>query len=127
LRGAIQQTGALHGSANLAAATTHDQRHDDSQHAAADSEVLVRAVKNFSLHFKRSPDKLTFGNVREYQLHLVSRGLGVQAINQIMCALWCFCGTTLKMSGVSEHIPLGRRPDALPPVLSADEVERVLN
>jgi len=86
----------------------------------------VRAVKNFSKFFRQSPDKLTFQHVREYQLHLGSRGLGVQAINQIMCALRFFYGTTLGRAGVSEHIPLGRRPDALPPVLAQDEVERFL-
>jgi integrase/recombinase XerD len=86
----------------------------------------VRAVKNFSKHFGKSPDKLTFEHVREYQLSLVSRGLGVQATNQIMCALRFFYGTTLGRAGVSEHIPLGRRPDALPPVLARDEVERFL-
>ena len=42
-------------------------------------KTYVRAVKNFSLYFRRSPDKLTFEDVREYQLHLVSRGLGGQA------------------------------------------------
>jgi site-specific recombinase XerD len=86
----------------------------------------VRAVKNFSKFFRQSPDKLTFEDVRIYQLHLVSRGLGVQAINQIMCALRFFYGTTLGKTGVSEHIPLGRRPDTLPPILARDEVERFL-
>jgi len=89
-------------------------------------KAYIRAVKNFSLHFGRSPDKLTFEDVRTYQLHLASRGLGAQAINQIMCALRFFYGTTLGKTGVSEHIPLGRRPDALPPVLGRDEVERFL-
>src|SRR5205807_1817443 len=44
----------------------------------------------------------------------------------IMCGLRFFYKTTLGMSGVSEHIPLGRRPDALPAVLARDEVERFL-
>ena len=86
----------------------------------------VRAVKNFSKFFQQSPDKLAFEDVRNYQLHLVSRGLGVQATNQIMCALRFFYGTTLGKTGVSEHIPLGRRPDTLPPVLAREEVERFL-
>jgi Phage integrase, N-terminal SAM-like domain len=30
--------------------------------------AYVRAVKNFSLHFGKSPDKLTLEHVREYQL-----------------------------------------------------------
>jgi integrase len=89
-------------------------------------KAYVRAVKNFSKHFGKSPDQLTFEHVREYQLHLGSRGLGVQAINQIMCGLRFFYGTTLGKAAVSELIPLGRRPDALPPVLARDEVERFL-
>jgi hypothetical protein len=44
--------------------------------------AYVRAVKNFSRYFGKSPDKLTFEHVREYHLHLVSRGLGPQAINR---------------------------------------------
>src|SRR5450755_2841109 len=32
-------------------------------------KAYVRAVKNFSLYFRRSPDKLTFEDVRAYQLH----------------------------------------------------------
>src|SRR6202051_5164117 len=38
-------------------------------------KAYVRAVKNLSLHFMKSPDKLTFENVREYHLHLISRAL----------------------------------------------------
>jgi site-specific recombinase XerD len=56
----------------------------------------VRAVKNVSKFFGHSPDKLTFEHVREYQLSLVSRGLEVQASNQIMCALRFFYGTTAR-------------------------------
>ena len=55
--------------------------------AALTQAAYIRAVKNFSKHFGKSPDKLTFEDVRQYQLSLVGRGLGPQAINQIMCAL----------------------------------------
>src|SRR3954471_20885215 len=58
-------------------------------------KAYVRAVKNFSLYFRRSPDRLTFEDVRAYQLHLVSRGLEATTINQIMCALRFLYGTTL--------------------------------
>jgi integrase/recombinase XerD len=86
----------------------------------------IRAVKNFSLHFKRSPDKLTFEHVREYRLHLGSRGLGPQTINHIMCALRFLYGITLGMSDVAKHIPLARRADPLPAILSREEVARFL-
>ena len=46
-------------------------------------KVYIRAVKNFSLFFERSPDKLTFDDVRKYHLHLASRKLEAQTINQI--------------------------------------------
>jgi integrase/recombinase XerD len=55
--------------------------------AAGTKAVYIRAVKNFALHFKRSPDKLCYDDVREYHLHLVSRKLQPQTINPIMCAL----------------------------------------
>ena len=63
--------------------------------AVLTKNAYVRAVKNFSKHFGRSPDKLTFEHVREYQLCLVNRGLGAQALNQIMCALRFFYKTTM--------------------------------
>ena len=40
-------------------------------------KAYVRAVKNFSKFFRQSPDELNFEDVREYQLHLVSRGLAI--------------------------------------------------
>jgi site-specific recombinase XerD len=66
-------------------------------------KAYVRAVKNFSLHFRRSPDALTFEDVRDYQLHLVSRGLEATTINQIMCALRFLYGTTLGKKDASEE------------------------
>jgi integrase/recombinase XerD len=50
-------------------------------------KAYIRAVKNFSLHFQRSPENLTFEDVRIYQLHLVSRGLQAATIIPIMCAI----------------------------------------
>jgi integrase/recombinase XerD len=88
--------------------------------------VYVRAVKNFALHFKCSPDKLCYGDVRQYHLHLAARKLQPQTINRIMCALRFFYGTTLGMSGAAAHIPLARRSDPLPAILSREEVARFL-
>jgi integrase/recombinase XerD len=89
-------------------------------------KAYVRAVKNFSLYFRRSPDRLTFEDVRAYQLHLVSRGLEATTINQIMCALRFLYGTTLGKKDASEEIKLARQSDPLPVVLSRDEVARFL-
>ena len=89
-------------------------------------KIYVRAVANFSIFHGRSPDKLTFEDVRDYRLHLISRGLKATSINPIMGALRFFYGTTLGQKHVSEHIPYARREDTLPVVLARDEVVRFL-
>jgi integrase/recombinase XerD len=89
--------------------------------------AYVRAVKNFSRFFHRSPDKLTFEDARTYQLHLVSRGLQAQTINQIICALRFLYAVTLGMPEAKTQLPLARRADVLPAILAPEEVTRFLN
>ena len=88
--------------------------------------AYVRAVQNFSLHFKRSPDQLSFEDARAYQLHLVSRRLQPQTINQIVCGLRFFYVVTLGKKDAKSELPLARRADVLPPILSPEEVARFL-
>jgi len=95
--------------------------------AALTQTAYVRSVKNFSAFFRRSPDKLNFEDVRTYQLHLVSRGLQPQTINQIICALRFFYAITLGKPEAKTQLPPARRADALPAVLSPEEVSRFLN
>ena len=45
-------------------------------------KAYVRAVKNLSAFFGRSPDQLTFEDVRAYQLHLVSPASGDHHVPQ---------------------------------------------
>jgi integrase/recombinase XerD len=89
-------------------------------------KIYVRAVANFSIYHGRSPDKLSAEDVRDYRLHLISRGLKATSINPIMGALRFFYGTTLGQKQVSEQIPYARREDTLPAVLARDEVVRFL-
>jgi integrase/recombinase XerD len=89
-------------------------------------KIYVRAVANFSVYHGRSPDNLTAEDVRDYRLHLISRGLKATSINPIMGALRFFYGTTLGQKQVSEQIPYARREDTLPAVLARDEVVRFL-
>jgi integrase/recombinase XerD len=88
--------------------------------------AYVRAIKNLSLFFRRSPDTLSFEEVRRYQLHLVGRGLQAQTVNQIVCALRFFYGVTLKRAEAKSELPLARRSDVLPAVLSPEEVAHFL-
>src|SRR3954469_9087169 len=92
----------------------------------ATQRLYINAVKNFSVFFGRSPDKLTFEDVRTYQLHLVSRGLKPTTIHPILYALRFFYRTTLGRSGVTEQISPPRRPDPLPTVLAPEEIVRFL-
>ncbi|CAL4869974.1 hypothetical protein MMA231_04272 (plasmid) [Asticcacaulis sp. MM231] len=47
----------------------------------------LRHVKNFAVFLGRSPDKADFEDIRRYQLHLSTSGLGVPSRNIAMTAL----------------------------------------
>lgn len=90
-------------------------------------QAYVRAVRNFAGFFRRAPDKLSFEDARTYQLHLVSRGLQPQTINQIVCALRFFFAVTLGRPEAKTQLPLARRTDVLPAILAPEEVACFLN
>jgi integrase/recombinase XerD len=58
-------------------------------------KVYAYAVGNFARFHHQSPDKLGLEHVRDYRLHLMSRGLKASSINPIVGALRFFYGTTL--------------------------------
>jgi integrase/recombinase XerD len=89
-------------------------------------KVYTYAVANFSAFHGRSPDKLGIEDIREYRLHLMARGLKPSSINPIIGALRFFYGVTLGQKEVAEQIPFARKEDALPAVLTQDEVVRLL-
>jgi site-specific recombinase XerD len=94
--------------------------------AASTRKVYVSSVAGFSAYHGRSPDRLTLEDVRDYQLHLVARGLKASSICPIMTALRFFYGTTLGNREAAAQIPLPRKADPLPAILSREEVARLL-
>ena len=94
--------------------------------ALSTRKIYVSSVANFSAYHGRSPDRLSFEDVRDYQLHLVARGLKASSICQVMSALRFFYGTTLGQRAAAAQIPLPRKADPLPAILSQDEVKRLL-
>jgi len=54
----------------------------------------IHNVKKFSQHFGRSPDCLGLGEVRAYQVHLVSQGIAWATLNQVVSSLRFFYGVT---------------------------------
>ncbi len=94
--------------------------------AASTRKVYVASVAGFSAYHGRSPDQLSLEDVRDYQLHLVARGLKASSICPIMSALRFFYGVTLGQREAAAEIPLPRKADPLPAILSQDEVKRLL-
>jgi len=86
----------------------------------------VHSVADFSAFHGRSPDELTLEDVRDYQLHLVARGLKAASICPIMSALRFLYAVTLDRPEQAARIPLPRKADPLPAILSRDEVARLL-
>lgn len=92
----------------------------------ATQRSYVHAVKRFSRHSGRSPDRLGLEDVRAFQVYLVSQGISWAALNQTVCALRFFYGVTLDRAEIPERIVYARTPRKLPAILSADEVVRFL-
>jgi integrase/recombinase XerD len=88
-------------------------------------EGYIRAVKNFSTFLGASPDTASFEDVRRCQLHLVSSGTGVPAINHSLTALRFLFMVTLRKPDVVIHLPFVREARRLPVVLSPEEVARL--
>ena len=92
----------------------------------ATQQSYIYAVRKFSRHFGRSPDRLGIEDVRAYQLHLIAQKRSWSHINQTACALRFFYGVTLGRQEAFERIVTGREPEKLPPVLSPEEIARFL-
>lgn len=84
--------------------------------------AYTQAVARFAAHFGRSPDRLGAEQVREYQLHLLSRRVSWSAFNICVSGLKFFYGVTLGRTDVVEKLPYGKKPRSLPTVLSRAEV-----
>jgi site-specific recombinase XerD len=87
----------------------------------------VQRVKNFAAFVGRSPDTATFEDVRRYQLHLASSGVGVSPLNQAVSTLRFFFRVTLKRHDIVEYTHFVHEPRKLPVVLSPEEVARLLD
>ncbi len=94
--------------------------------AASTRKTYVHAVASFSAFHGRSPNQLSLEDVRDYQLRLVARGLKASSICLIMSALRFFYAVTLDNLEMAARIPLPRKADPLPAILSRDEVARLL-
>jgi integrase/recombinase XerD len=95
--------------------------------AARTIQTYVEALARIARHFNRPPDQLTPEQVRDFQLHLVGRGLSWSLCNQVAAALRFFYRHVLGRDDFVASVPYGKRPRKLPVVLSAADVRRLLD
>ena len=86
----------------------------------------ISSCKRFVAWLKRSPDTATPDEVRRFQLHLIESGASICNRNRIMTGVRFLFRITLRRHDLAAEVWHLKEPQKLPPVLSPDEVKRVL-
>jgi site-specific recombinase XerD len=86
----------------------------------------VRHVRMFAAFIGRSPDTATGEEVRRFQLHQTTTGVGPPSINSAVSALRFLFRVTLDRPDLARRLTVVRQPRKLPLVLSAKEVALLL-
>ena len=86
----------------------------------------ISSCKRFAAWLKRSPDRATADEVRRFQLHLVESGASICNRNRIVTGVRFLFRVTLRRHDLAAEIWHLKEPQKLPPVLSPEEVKRVL-
>jgi integrase/recombinase XerD len=86
----------------------------------------ISSCKRFAAWLKRSPDTATADEVRLFQLHLIESGASIGNRNRIMSGVKFLLKVTLRRHDLAAEIWHLKEPVKLPPVLSPEEVKRLL-
>src|SRR5260221_1989558 len=86
----------------------------------------ISSCKRFSAWLKRTPDTATPDEVRRFQLHLVESGTSICNRNRIMTGVRFLFRVTLRRHDLAAEVWHLKEPERLPPVLTPEEVKRVL-
>src|SRR5882762_5259899 len=86
----------------------------------------IYSCKRFAAWLKRSPDTATPDEVRGFQLHLIESGTSICNRNRIMTGVLFLFRVTLRRHDLAAEVWHLKEPERLPPVLSPEEVNRVL-
>jgi site-specific recombinase XerD len=86
----------------------------------------ISSCKRFAAWLKRSPDTATPDEVRQFQLHLIEGGTSICNRNRIMTGVRFLFRVTLRRHDLAAEVWHIKEPERLPPVLSPEEVKRVL-
>ena len=86
----------------------------------------IASCRRFAAWLKCSPDTATADAVRRFQLHLIESGASICNRNRIMTGVRFLLRVTLRRHDLAAEIWHLKEPQKLPPVLSREEVKRVL-
>src|SRR5262249_1272625 len=86
----------------------------------------IYSCRRFAAWLKRSPDTATPDEVRRFQLHLIESGSSLCNRHRILRGVGCRFGVRVGRRDRGAEVWHIKEPQKLPPVLSAEEVKRVL-
>ena len=89
-------------------------------------DAYISSCKRFAAWLKRSPDTATAEEVRRFQLHLVESGASICNRNRIVTGVRFLFRVTLRRHDLAAEIWYMKEPQKLPPVLSPEEIKRIL-
>ena len=89
-------------------------------------QVYVGAIRQYARHFGRSPSELGPDEIRQWVQHLRNSILGPDRIRQHLAALKFLYAKTLGRPEMVAFLTFPSTPRKIAPVLSVEEVERVL-
>ena len=87
----------------------------------------IYSCRRFTAWLKRSPDTATADEVSLFQLHLVESGASICNRNRIVTGVRFLFRVTLRHYDLASEIWHIKEPLKLPPVLSPEEIKRILN
>lgn len=86
----------------------------------------IRSVRACCQYCEKRPEKLTYEDVRRFQLQLMQSGLAPGTVNSAMVGLRFFFRVTLRRAEALDYIPMAREPQRLPVVMTREEVASLL-
>ena len=94
--------------------------------AVRTQQAYIGAVAALAKHYRCSPDRISSIQVQDYLIYLIrERKLTTSTVNQAGSAFKFFYGTVLGLEGKEFEIPFQRTPQALPELLSREEIVRL--
>lgn len=89
--------------------------------------AYIRYIAKFAKHYGRSPDRISFEEIRKYQAYLVYHlRVSPGTITQVVSALRFLYRVTLKRPWIIEMIPFPKTQKKLPQVITREQVAQLL-